>query len=684
MDKKRKKDEKDEKEILESKKKLENEVTKEQNNETKKVQNEEEKSKKEESAIAVLEKDEAINKEENTQKNDKKTEQENHPQADINKTEIKEEEKKQETYKFKKASTPKKKHKFAVIAVVLIVLAILVLILSTIFALINSSNNKILSGISIKNTLVEGLTEEEASVVLNEKLENEKTREILLKINEETFSITPEQIGVQYNIEKAIEEAYKIGRDGNIFQNNFEILKSMLEENNIDVEFTYNEELLNEALNEFGAKLPDAMVDNTYRIEEDKLIITKGKAGIVIDTDNAKQLILDSIKTGDSGEIELATEYIECPEIDIDKIYSEVKTEPQNASYKKDPFEIIPHKNGIDFNVEEAKQIISEEKEEYIINLIITEPEILTNEIGEEAFPDLLSSFSTKYDETNVSRSTNLKIAMSKLNGVVVMPGEVFSYNETLGERTVAEGYKYANGFAGGKVVPMLAGGICQISSTLYDAVLYANLEIVERHNHMFQAEYVEPGKDATVVYGSLDFKFKNTRQYPIMIKTTCSAGVADIKIFGIKEEVEYEVEVVTTILNYTPYDVIYQNDSSLAPGQERVSQYGLKGCKSQTYRIIKLNGQEVSRELLSTDTYSPLDKIVRRGYKATTQTQPTTPPAETPVETPTQPETPVEETPTTPETPAEEIPTEPQTPAEEIPTEPQTPAEENPETPTE
>ena len=122
----------------------------------------------------------------------------------------------------------------------------------------------------------------------------------------------------------------------------------MLEENNIDVEFTYNEELLNEALNEFGAKLPDAMVDNTYRIEEDKLIITKGKAGIVIDTDNAKQLILDSIKTGDSGEIELATEYIECPEIDIDKIYSEVKTEPQNASYKKDPFEIIPHKNGID------------------------------------------------------------------------------------------------------------------------------------------------------------------------------------------------------------------------------------------------------------------------------------------------------------------------------------------------
>ena len=162
---------------------------------------------------------------------------------------------------------------------------------------------------------------------------------------------------------------------------------------------------------------------------------------------------------------------------------------------------------------------------------------------------------------------------MSKLNGVVVMPGEVFSYNETLGKRTAAEGYEYANGFAGGKVVPMLAGGICQVSSTLYDAVLYANLNIMERHNHMFQATYVDPGKDATVVYGSLDFKFENTRNYPIMIKTQASGGLADIKIFGIKEEVEYEIEVITEVLSYTPYSVVYETDYSLAAGQERVSQ---------------------------------------------------------------------------------------------------------------
>ena len=466
-----KNEKKDEKEIINSKNKLENTAKTEENNNKKDVQTSEEKGKQQEqmeenkTAVAVLDKNEEISETKNEEKKNKKPEQKKQ-QPDID-TDIKENTE-QETYKFKKASTAKKKHKFAVLLIViLIVLAILALLSCTIFALINSSNNKILNGISIRNTLVEGLTEEEALNMLSADLENERKQQIALKIDEQTFSITPEQIGVQYNIEKAIEEAYNIGRNGNIFQNNFEILGAMLKENNIEIEFTYEEELLDNILKEFSTKLQDAMVDNTYRIEEDKLIITRGKAGLVIDTNDAKKLILDSIKTGNNKEIELKTEYMECPEIDIDKIYSEVKTEPQNATYKKDPFEIIPHKNGIDFNVEEAKQIISEEKEEYIINLIITEPEVLTNEIGEEAFPDLLSSFSTKYDESNVSRSTNLKIAMSKLNGVVVMPGEVCSYNETLGERTVAEGYKYANGFAGGKVVPMLAGGICQISSTL-------------------------------------------------------------------------------------------------------------------------------------------------------------------------------------------------------------------------
>ena len=195
----------------------------------------------------------------------------------------------------------------------------------------------------------------------------------------------------------------------------------------------------------------------------------------------------------------------------------------------------------------------------------------------------------------------------------------------------------------------MLAGGICQISSTLYDAALYANMKIIERHNHMFQAGYVEPGKDATVVYGSLDFQFENTRKYPIMLKTKSGGGLAEIKIFGIKEEVEYDIEIITEVQSYTSYNVVYENDTNLAPGAESVAQWGLKGCRSKTYRIISLNGQEISKELLSTDSYSPLNKIVKRGVSKTPAK--TEKPASTTPEKPTTPTKP--ETQTTPEKPS-------------------------------
>ena len=162
----------------------------------------------------------------------------------------------------------------------------------------------------------------------------------------------------------------------------------------------------------------------------------------------------------------------------------------------------------------------------------------------------------------------------------------------------------------------MIGGGICQISSTLYDAVLYANLDIVERHNHAFLTSYIGPGKDATVVYGSLDFQFKNTRNYPIKIVSNMQNGIATISIYGIKEENEYDVEIFTTVLSYIPYEIIYENDSSLESGTEVVTQEGQKGCKSITYKILKKNGKEISRSVLSTDTYSPMNKYISRGTK--------------------------------------------------------------------
>ena len=209
-------------------------------------------------AVTLIDKDEEKNENEVKEYDNDTNQEKTNTEQDI---------KEENQFQFKKVKTNKKSHKYAILVTIAIVILIAVAILSTIFALINSNNNKILNKISIRNILVEGLTEEEAIKMLQEKFEQEKNTEILLKINEETYAITPEQIEVQYNVEKAVEQAYKIGRDGNIFQNNFEILEAMIKENNIDY---YVLGSITENINNDG--IPDGVYFEV-NIKDNKMIV---------------------------------------------------------------------------------------------------------------------------------------------------------------------------------------------------------------------------------------------------------------------------------------------------------------------------------------------------------------------------------------------------------------------------
>jgi len=382
------------------------------------------------------------------------------------------EEEEKEFKQVKEIEFKPKRKKAGLLIGILVIAIILITFLLTGFALLNLYNDKILKGISIGSINVENLTIEEATKVLSDKYNSKISEEISLEVDGQTYSITPEELGVNYDIQKAVDEAYNEGRKGNIIQNNFSIMKAFFNKKNIQMSVSYNEEALDNILKDINSKIPNAMLDNTYSVEDDELIVTRGKDGVSIEKEEAKELILKALTDWENKKIEMKIIDAKCPEIDIEKIYEEIYCEPQDASYRTQPFEIIPHKNGIDFDLEKAKKILEDDKEEYIIDLIIKEPKVHTNEIGEEAFPNLLGTCSTKFDVTNVSRTKNVKLALKKIDGVVVMPGETFSYNKTLGKRTAEAGYDYAAGYAGGKVVPMLGGGICQVSSTLYTAVL--------------------------------------------------------------------------------------------------------------------------------------------------------------------------------------------------------------------
>ena len=364
----------------------------------------------------------------------------------------------------------------------------------------------------------------------------------------------------------------------------------------------------------------------SYYIEGNQLMISKGKPGIAVEKEKLKQAILEQIRNRNALEImknrqedviPIEVQSLEPEAIDLNQIYQEIHTEPKDAYYILEPFELFPEENGVDFaiSMEEAMAIVSQpEKEEFVIPLKITPASKTIDDIGTEAFPHVVSSYPTKYDVTNTNRSGNLKIAADKINGTVLMPGEEFSFNEVVGKRTIEDGYKNAKIYENGQVVDGLAGGICQISSTLYNAVLLANLEITQRRNHSYTTTYVPPGRDATVVYGTQDFKFKNSRKYPIKIEATVSTGIVEFKIHGMKEEIEYEIKIIPVTTQTIPYETEYIPDASLAPGQQVVKQAGHSGYKVTTYLEKRIGGAVVSKDILSNDTYKPMKKIVHIG----------------------------------------------------------------------
>ena len=462
----------------------------------------------------------------------------------------------------------------------------IVLILFVLFTFFVNKNSTLISkGIYIDKIDVSNLTKEQAIKKLEDYYNDKLSNDITVVHNDYTTYIKSSEIDLKIDINSAVSYAYNIGKSDNMFSNNYQLFAAILNGINIIPKANFDQAKLEEILNKLSLELPDAVVESGYYQEGNKLVITKGKVGSVIDVDLTTQEFKQKISNLSyfNEVLELKTKTQSPTAINIDEIYSKVHKDAKDAYYTTEPHTVYPSENGIDFaiSIDEAKNIVSSSENECEIPLKVLKPAITTNMIGNEAFPDLLASFSTKYAASNTNRTTNLRLASNKINGYVLIPGEIFSYNSVVGERTISAGYKDAAIYQNGEVVQGLGGGICQISTTLYNATLFANLEMVELHNHQFVPSYVSAGRDATVVYGVKDFKFKNSRKHAIKIACTVSGGIAKFEIWGVKEDTEYDVNV-------------YANVNS------RTSSY----IKSSTYRTLKLNGKTVKTENVINSTY--------------------------------------------------------------------------------
>lgn len=518
---------------------------------------------------------------------------------------------------------PKNKKKGIIITFSVVIALIIISIFSIIFALMNINNKNILKGISILGIDVSDLTIEEAKKrindAINQKFSNEKDS-LVLKHGELEVSVNANTFNAKFDVDTAVAEAYNIGRGGNIVTNNYAILWHKFFQKEVEAKLHWDEEFMQTTISDTNSKMKDAVVEYSYYIEDKKLIVVKGKEGYVIKKEELQNQIIEQLENihNPYQEIDIPVEKRKPNPINIEKIRNEIYKEPKDAYVERNPTKVHVEEDGIDFGIslEEAKKLIQEDKEEYEIPLKITQAKKKLSDLGEEAFSEQIATFSTIYDASARNRAHNVELATKKINGIIIRPGETFSYNKTVGSRTIEAGWKEGTAYIAGKVVPSVGGGVCQVSSTLYNTALLANLEITERTNHTFTVDYVAASRDATVYYGSLDFCFKNTRTYPIKIVATAQNGVCKISIYGIKEEVEYEVIIQSKITSYINNTTIYKEDPTLAEGKEVVEQIGFNGCRSEGYKILKHNGKIISQTLLSKDTYSPQERIVRKGTK--------------------------------------------------------------------
>ncbi len=273
----------------------------------------------------------------------------------------------------------------------------------------------------------------------------------------------------------------------------------------------------------------------------------------------------------------------------LKKVEKRVAREPVNAKivWEGGSWSISPSREG--YKVDEKKALEEIEKGWDMAEPLNIPVEIIPPRIKEEDLRgmEVLATFATRFNLGDVSRTSNIKRAVRAIDGTLLRPGEVFSFNAVVGPRVSERGYKVAPVMVEGQLIPGVGGGVCQVSTTLYNAVLLAGLEVVRRSHHARPVKYISPGRDATVVWRYVDLKFRNNKESPIYIQGEVTGNRVRFRVFGRKDFEDIRIE---TKVNY-----------------------GVDGTVvAEVYRVIYKNDDEVIREKISRDIYKPLSKIIK------------------------------------------------------------------------
>lgn len=307
----------------------------------------------------------------------------------------------------------------------------------------------------------------------------------------------------------------------------------------------------------------------------------------------------------------------------LDNLTKMVRVPPQDAKIIITPsgaVEILESSTGKGIDTESAlaqvKNIINEnDNPEIELQTISLKPDVTTDYLTNLRVNGEIASFTTSFDINKTNRVFNIRVAAAALDGQMIKPGEVFSFNEVVGPRSQEAGYKLAPAILNNEFIDSLGGGVCQVSTTLYNALLQADVDIIQRSNHSLTIRYVPLGQDAAVAYGGKDLKFKNNLPCAVIIKSSVVGNKVTLKLYG-DVALKKTVRIVNNIIKEYPFQIVYKDDATLPKGTQRVEQKGAKGFRVTSQMMIYQNGQLIGQKKLSASHYAPMDEIVLVGTK--------------------------------------------------------------------
>lgn len=409
-------------------------------------------------------------------------------------------------------------------------------------------------GVYIEDIDVSGKTIEEAKEILQKNYGDIlASKEIEIYAGEKTYMLDYSKLEARFNIAQTVEEAFKYGKNENIIKR-FRLIKSS-ERTKFKLAFSYNSKALDELINKIDQELNSNPSNANISVINGVINITPEVNGIKLEKDKLRKTVLEKI----NGDI--SKEYVK-----------------------------------IDAPVE------------------VTKPEITSEKLSK--INGRISYFSTSFAGSAANRISNIELAAKAINGTLLMPGESFSFNETVGERTKERGYKEAGVIVGDKLESGLGGGICQVSSTLYAALLHTEIKAFGRINHTLPLGYISKGLDATVDWGNIDFKFKNTLEVPIYLEGYIKDKNVYFNVYSSQELARKSYELATEVYETVQPTVKYIDDSSRYEGEEVIVKKPAIGYKVKVYRKTYENDSIVNTELISRDYYMPVSGEIIRGTK--------------------------------------------------------------------